>query len=252
MDIPLTDPEVFERMDRELHANTFFHSNTILYFKRANRWFPVIEPILKANDIPEDFKYLALIESGLQNVVSPAGAAGYWQFMEATAKEYGLEVNDEVDERYHMEKATEAACRYLKDAYAIYGDWALVAASYNTGMQRISSELERQKTNNYFDLLLNQETGRYLFRILAVKEILSNPTDYGFNIRNKDLYQPLAYEEVKVDSSISDFPNFAADYQISYKILKHFNPWLRQAYLHNKGGKVYSLKIPKDKEYKLQ
>ncbi len=251
MAVPLKEPEVAERLDRELHANTYFHSNTILYFKRANRWFPVIEPILEKNGIPDDFKYLALIESGLQNVVSPAGATGFWQFLKKTGQEYGLEINDEVDERYHLEKATEAACKYLNDAYEKYEDWALVAASYNTGMGRISRALERQKTDNYYDLLLNNETGRYVFRIVAVKEIFMNPEDYGFQIRSKDLYEPLNFKEVQLDSSITDFAGFAKENQISYKILKYFNPWLRQTYLKNPSKKKYALKIPSDPEYLL-
>ncbi len=249
--VPMSDPEVFERFDRELHSNTYYHSNTILYFKRANRFFPVIEPILEKNGIPNDFKYLALVESGLQNVVSPVGAAGYWQFMEKTAKEYGLEVNSQVDERYHIEKSTEAACKYLLDAYEKYNDWSLVAASYNTGMNRIDQELERQKTDNYYDLLLNQETARYMFRIMAVKQIFNQPENYGFHIRKKDLYPPLEFNEVEVDSSINDLASFSKDHEISYKILKHFNPWLRQVYLKNESGKVYSIKLPLSKDYKL-
>ncbi|MAY84836.1 MAG: murein transglycosylase [Flavobacteriales bacterium] len=249
--VPMEDPEVYERFDRELHSNTYFHSNTILYFKRANRWFPVIEPILQKNGIPDDFKYLALVESGLQNVVSPVGAAGYWQFMEETAKEYGLEVDDEVDERYHMEKSTEAACKYLNDAYSKYGDWALVAASYNVGKNRIDNELERQKTDNYFDLLLNQETSRYLFRIMAVKQIFAAPEDYGFHIRKTDLYSPYSYDLVKIDSSVENWADFSRDHQISYKTLKRFNPWLRQVYLKNSSNKEYQVKIPTSGDYKL-
>lgn len=249
--VPTQEPEIFERLDREIHSNTYFHSNTILYFKRANRWFPGIEPILKANNIPDDFKYLALVESGLQNVVSPMGATGYWQFLEGTAKEYGLEVNDEIDERYHVEKATEAACKYLNDSYEKYNDWALVAASYNVGKGRIDSELERQQTNNYYDLLLNEETKRYVFRILAVKHILTHPEQYGFNIRKKDLYAPLEYKTVVLDSSVTNFADFAKSHNISYKILKHFNPWLRQAYLKNLRNKSYELKIPTQSEYFL-
>lgn len=249
--VPLEEPEVYERFDRELHSNTYFHSNTILYFKKANRWFPVIEPILKENGIPDDFKYLALIESGLENVISPAGATGYWQFLKTTGQEYGLQINGEVDERYHVEKATVAACKYLKDSYEKYGSWALVAASYNAGKNRITKELARQKAENYYDLLLNNETGRYVFRILAVKQILNNPEQYGFNIRKKDLYQPLKYKTLTIDSSVSSFPQFAADNNISYKILKYFNPWLREAYLKNAGGHTYEIKIPTDPNYQL-
>lgn len=249
--VPLGEPEVYERLDREIHSNTYFHSNTILYFKKANRWFPVIEPILKKNGIPEDFKYLALIESGLQNVVSPAGAAGYWQFMKATGSEYGLQINGEVDERYHIEKATEAACEYLKDSYELYNDWALVAASYNAGKGRISKELDRQKVGNYFDLLLVEETGRYVFRILAVKHIFENPKKYGFNIRKSDLYAALDYKTVTVDSSVTSFADFAKRRNISYKILKHFNPWLREADLRNTSKTSYQVKLPVNPDYEL-
>lgn len=251
-EVPLEEPEVYERLDRELLSNTYFHSNTILYFKRANRWFPVIEPILKEEGIPDDFKYLALIESGLQNLVSPAGATGYWQFLKSTGQEYGLEISDEIDERYHIEKSTKAACKYLKDAYELYGSWALVAASYNTGMNRISKELERQKVNSYYDLLLNQETGRYVFRILAVKQILNHPEQYGFQIRKADLYDPLKFETLEITGNVDDFAAFAAEHQISYKILKHFNPWLRDSYLKNPQGKSYFIKIPTDPSYQLK
>ena len=249
--VPLSEPEVFERLDRELHANTYFHSNTILYFKKANRWFPVIEPILKENNIPDDFKYLALIESGLQNVISPAGATGYWQFLKVTGKEYGLQINGEVDERYHIEKATKAACNYLNDAYKKYNDWALVAASYNVGMGKITKELERQKAGSYYDLLLNSETGRYVFRMLAVKHIFENPKKYGFNIRKADLYEPLEYKTVVLDTAVSNFADYAKRNNVSYKILKHFNPWLRDSYLKNSQGKSYEVKLPTDPKYKL-
>ncbi len=249
--VPLSEPEVYERLDREIHSNTYFHSNTILYFKKANRWFPVIEPILKENGIPEDFKYLTLIESGLKNVVSPAGAAGYWQFMKATGKEYGLQINGEVDERYNVEKATKAACRYLKDSYDVYGDWALVAASYNAGKGRISKELTRQKANSYFDLLLVEETGRYVFRILAIKHIFENPKKYGFNIRKADLYSTLEYKTVTVDSTVTSFAEFARQHNISYKILKHFNPWLRESYLKNTLKTSYEIKLPTNADYEL-
>ena len=249
--VPLEEPEVYERLDREIHSNTYFHSNTILYFKKANRWFPVIEPILKENGIPDDFKYLALIESGLQNIVSPAGAAGYWQFMKATGKEYGLQINGEVDERYHLEKATKAACHYLKDAFDVYEDWALVAASYNAGKGRISKELVRQQAKNYFDLLVVEETGRYVFRILAVKNIFENPKTYGFNIRKADLYSTLDYKTVAVDSTVTSFADFAKQHNISYKILKHFNPWLRESYLNNYARTSYEIKLPTNTDYEL-
>lgn len=249
--VPTEEPEVYERLDREIHSNTYFHSNTILYFKKANRWFPVIEPILKENGIPDDFKYLALIESGLKNVVSPAGAAGYWQFLKSTGREYGLQINGEVDERYHMEKATQAACEYLKDSYEEYKDWALVAASYNAGKGKINKELTRQKADSYFDLLLVEETGRYVFRMLAVKHIFENPVKYGFNIRKSDLYPPMKYRTVTLDSAVTDFADYAKTNNISYKILKHFNPWLRDSYLKNTTGTSYQVKLPLDENYEL-
>ncbi|MBL4709482.1 MAG: lytic transglycosylase domain-containing protein [Flavobacteriales bacterium] len=223
----------------------------MLYFKKANRWFPIIEPILAANNIPDDFKYLALIESGLTNVVSPAGAAGYWQFLKTTGKEYGLQINGEVDERYHMEKATQAACDYLNDAHKKYENWALVAASYNVGMGKITKELERQKADSYYDLLLNTETGRYVFRMLAVKDILENPSRYGFNIRKGDLYKPLDFKVIKLDTAVANFADFAIDHNVSYKILKHFNPWLRDSYLKNTARTVYEVKLPTNSNYEL-
>ena len=250
-EIPLEEPEVYERLDREIHSNTYFHSNTILYFKRANRWFPVIENILEKNNIPEDFKYLALIESGLQNVVSPAGATGYWQFLKNTAIEYGLKINGEIDERYHVEKSTEAACKYLQEAYEKYNSWTLVAASYNVGMGKISSELERQKADSYYDLLLNQETARYVFRIAAVKHIMNIPESYGFIIQDKDLYPELQYELVTIQGPVNNFADFAKENNISYKVLKYFNPWLRQSYLKNSSSSTYEVKLPTNKSYKL-
>ena len=242
--VPMEDMDVYERLDRELIVNTYYHSNTFLSFKRANRWFPVIEKILKKNGIPEDFKYLALIESSLQNSVSPAGARGFWQFLEGTGKEFGLEINDEIDERYHVEKATEAACRYFNKAYERLGSWSMVAGSYNMGIAGIQSEMLRQKTNSYYDLLLNEETKRYLFRLLAVKEIFENPERYGFNVRESDLYPPLEYSIVEIDTAVADFADFAISFGISYKTLKYFNPWLRQGYLKNPKKKKYSIKLP--------
>ena len=250
-DIPVNEPEVYERLDREIHANTYFHSNTILYFKRANRWFPVIEKILEKNNVPDDFKYLALIESGLQNVVSPAGATGYWQFLKNTGKEYGLQINGEVDERYHVEKSTEAACKYLLEAFEKYKSWSLVAASYNVGMAKISKELERQKADNYYDLLLNQETSRYVFRIAAVKHIMENPESYGFIIDEDDLYPILEYELISINGEVENFADFAKQNNISYKVLKYFNPWLRDSFLKNTLSKNYQIKLPTNPNYKL-
>ena len=247
-DIPLTDFEVKERLDRELHVNTYWHSQTILFFKRANRWFPVIEPILAKYNIPDDFKYLALIESGFENVVSPAGATGFWQFMKATGLEYGLEINDEIDERYNVEKSTAAACRYLLNSYEKFGSWSLVAASYNAGMGRILSQMERQLATSYWDLLLNSETERYVFRMAAIKIIFENPDNFGFNIRKKDLYKQFSFVTDTITGPVENFALYAKEKQINYKILKFFNPWLRESYLRNKLGKTYVIQIPKEGE----
>jgi membrane-bound lytic murein transglycosylase D len=243
--VPTFDTDVRERMDRELLVNTYWQSNTLLFHKRAHRWFPLIEPILKKNGVPDDFKYLAVIESGLMNSVSPSGAVGYWQILEATAKQYGLEVNTEVDERYHVEKSTEAACKYLKEAYEKFGSWELAAASYNMGMGGVSKQVSRQRTRNFYDLILNQETSRYVFRIIAVKLIMENPTRYGFHFREKDLYKPDKTYEVKITGPVKDFADFAEEHKTTYKILKIFNPWLREPTLTNKDGKTYVVKLPK-------
>jgi membrane-bound lytic murein transglycosylase D len=242
--VPLHQGDVRERLDRELLVNTYWHSNTLLCIKRAARWFPVVEPILQANGIPEDFKYLAVIESGFTNVVSPAGASGFWQFMEATGKEYSLEISEQVDERYHVEKATQAACQYLKQAYAKYGSWAMAAASYNMGIGGPIRQMERQQQSTYWDLLLNDETGRYVYRILAMKYIMNNADQYGFVVRPSDLYAPYDCTSVTVDSTINDLAAFAKQFGVSYKDLKLVNPWLRQNYLKNKERRTYSIKIP--------
>jgi hypothetical protein len=245
-EVPLDRFGVREKLDRELLVNTYWHSNTLLLFKRCNRWFPVIEPILARNGVPDDFKYLAVIESGLTNAVSSAGATGFWQFLKATGESYGLEVNDEVDERYHVERSTEAACRYLNEAYRKFGDWALVAASYNMGMGGVNKQIERQKVQEYWDLLLNEETSRYVYRILAVKEILNNGTAYGFVVRESDLYDPYEVRTVAIDSSVTDLADFALAQGANYNVLKSLNPWLRQSYLENPKKKSYTILFPED------
>ena len=243
--VPIEDPDVYERLDREFLVNTYWQSNGLLYIKRANKYFPIIEPILKRNNIPDDFKYLALIESGLTNAVSPAGASGFWQFMKSAAKEYGLEVGDQVDERYHLEKATQAACDYLNAAKRSTGSWTMAAAAYNAGVAGMNRQANLQETNNYYDLWLNNETSRYVFRILAVKEIMKNPKKYGFVFDKRHLYNELPTYSVMIDSSITNLISFAKQYNITYKDLKIYNPWLRDRKLENKDGKTYYIKIPK-------
>lgn len=241
---PLKISDVKERLDRELLVNINLHATTILAIKRANRAFPIIEPILKKNGIPDDFKYLAVIESGLVNVVSPAGARGVWQFMPETAKERGMEVNENVDQRYDLVKSTEAACRYFLSAKAKFGSWTLAAASYNGGMSGVNKQIDIQKVSNYYDLLLTEETSRYVFRILALKEIMKNPVKYQFNVLPGDMYENLPTRTIEIDSSITDLATFAKGQGINYKILKIHNPWLRETKLINDTGKKYQIEIP--------
>ena len=248
--VPLHNPDILERMDRELLVNTYWQSNGLLMFKRAKKYFPVIEPILKKHGVPDDFKYLAVIESGLTNAVSPAGARGVWQIMKATGRENGLEVNDNVDERYHLEKATEVACKYLLNAKENLGSWTLAAAAYNAGNAGVSRRLEEQNVTSYYDLLLGEETGRYLFRIVALKEILNHPKRYGFNFTDNDLYTDIPTYKVEVDTIVNDFTQFAKHFGINYKILKIHNPWLREPHLNNKSRKSYQIEIPKEGHYK--
>lgn len=242
--VPLEIRDVSERLDRELLVNTYWQSNGLLLIKRANKFFPIIEPILKKNNIPDDFKYLALIESGLQNVVSPAGAAGFWQFMKGTGKEFGLEISNEIDERYHLEKATQAACEYLQNAKNDMGNWTLAAASYNAGKAGIRSQIERQKVNNYYDLHLNSETSRYVFRILAIKEIMKNPQLYGFNFNQTHLYDNDPIKYVEINEAMINWVDFALQYNTNYKLLRLHNPWIRDVSLANKQKKTYKVKIP--------
>lgn len=241
---PLQISDVRERFDRELLVNANLDASTLLIIKRANRSFPIIEPILKKYNVPDDFKYLAVIESSLLNAVSPAGARGVWQFMPETAKQIGLEVNEIVDERYNLEKSTEAACKYLLDAKAKFGSWTLAAASYNGGMNGVNKQIDMQKVSNYYDLLLNDETSRYVFRILALKEIMKSPNKYGFMVNQDELYTNLPVKKIEVDSSISDLAIFAKTQGINYKILKIHNPWLRDKKLLNVSRKKYQIEIP--------
>lgn len=241
---PLQISDVKERFERELLVNANLDATTLLIIKRASRVFPVIEPILAKNGVPDDFKYLAVIESGLVNAVSPAGARGIWQFMPDTAKERGMEVNDFVDERYHLEKSTEAACKYLIDAKNKFGSWTLAAASYNGGVAGVNKQIAFQKVSSYYDLLLTDETARYVFRILALKEIMKNPERYGFMIAPQDLYLPIPTQKIEVDSTISDLAGFALAQGVNYKVLKIHNPWLRDRKLMNASKKKYIIEIP--------
>jgi membrane-bound lytic murein transglycosylase D len=242
--VPLDRPDVRESLDRELLVNTYWHSNTLLTIKRAYRWFPIIEPILKANGIPDDFKYLSVIESSLSNATSPAGAKGFWQFLDETGRSYGLEITSQVDERYDVEKSTYAACHYLKDAFDKYGSWSMAAASYNMGMAGLQRVTDQQYQSTYWDLLLNEETARYVFRILAVKEIFTHADQYGFVLRPAELYEPLRLSTMQVEKSIPDLAAFAKENGLTYKLLKWYNPWLRESGLKVATGKSYLIKIP--------
>ncbi len=249
--VPLSNFDVRESLDREMLSVANFHSQTLLYIKKTNRYFAVIEPILRKNGVPNDFKFLAMAESGfLDKIVSPAGAAGIWQFMKGAAIENGLEINEEVDERYNFEKSTEAACKFLKTAYSKYGNWTMVAASYNAGVSGIKRQEEFQNSNNYYDLLLNEETSRYLFRILALKLIVGDPIKYGFKVTEQEKYPIIPVREIKVAESIKNLADFARSNTINYKLFKQFNPWLKQTYLRNPKQKNYTLKIPELGKYR--
>jgi membrane-bound lytic murein transglycosylase D len=242
--VPIDLFDVMESLDRELLSNTYFHSQTIRLIKMAHRFFPQIEPILKKNLVPDDFKYLVLAESGLTQAVSPAKAVGFWQLLKGTAQEYGLEVNDEVDERYHVTRSTDAACKYLIESFRKYGNWTMTAASYNAGRKGMDTQIERQKKKNYYDLLLNEETARYLYRVLAFKLIFENPEAYGFALSEKDLYHEIPAYTIEVDSAVADFADFATEFGTNYKILKYMNPWLRDNKLKNPSRKTYEIVLP--------
>ena len=248
-EVPLHLPDIKERMDRELLVNTYWQSNGLLLFKRANKYFPIIEPILKEYGVPDDFKYLAVIESGLQNVTSPAGARGFWQIMKATGRENGMEINSNVDERFHLEKATHVACKYLLKSKKRFGNWTSAAAAYNAGNGGIGKRMKKQQVDSYYDLLLGEETGRYIFRVIALKEIFTNAKKYGFNFNDKDLYTYIPTYKVEVDSAVTNFASFAKKFDINYKILKIHNPWLRENKLNNKSRKKYEIAIPENGYY---
>jgi membrane-bound lytic murein transglycosylase D len=242
--VPLHQPDVMERFEREIYVNVYWQSNMILLMKRAGKFLPTIEKILKEQGVPDDFKYLAMAESGLLNVVSPAGARGFWQFMPGTAKDYGLEVSNDVDERYHLEKSTLAAAKYLKAAFGKFGNWTSVAASYNMGIAGIGNRKEEQNQSDYYNLHLVEETSRYLFRILAFKEIFENPVKYGFDLSEDAIYKQPLFRELKVDQDISNLAQWAIRHNSNYKELKIHNPWLRSSKLNVRKGKDYLIKLP--------
>jgi membrane-bound lytic murein transglycosylase D len=246
--VPLQYFDVYESLERELIINMYFHSQTLVSLKKSSRYFPSVEPILKRNNVPDDFKYLLVAESGFSFTVSPAGAAGFWQILDGTGKEYGLEISEEIDERYHLEKATEVACKYLLESYKVYNNWTMVAASYNAGRKGIERQIERQGETSYYDLLLNDETARYVFRILAIKIIFEHPEDYGFNIPLSERYLPIPHKLITVTSPIDDMGNFAREQGTNYKMLKFMNPWLRDTKLSNATQKEYLIKIPTSRD----
>lgn len=244
--LPVENFDVRERLERELIVNTYRHSTTILNLKNSKRYFAVIEPILKEYGIPDDFKYVAVAESDFSNATSPAGARGFWQIMKSTAKDFDLEVNDYVDERLHLEKATKVACQHLRNYYEKFGSWLLAAAAYNMGAKALHEQVQEQKTTDYFNLNLSEETNRYIFRIVAIKYIFMNPQQYGFDFEEEDFYPPLdKYSIVAVDTALPNLADFAAQYNVSYRMLKLYNPWLRETSLPNPKGKVYFIKIPR-------
>ncbi|MBS1231197.1 MAG: Soluble lytic murein transglycosylase-like protein, partial [Bacteroidetes bacterium] len=242
--MPLDNFDTRESLDREILTSAYRHSSTIMIIKRANRYLPVIEEILKKNNIPDDFKYLVAAESEFSNMVSPAGATGFWQIMAETGREYGMEINLVVDERYHIEKSTQFACDYFRKSYEKYSNWTLAAASYNGGRAALDEQIRIQKENNYYDLLLAEETARYIFRAVAYKLVITDPENFGFTLDKSDLYPELDFYEVKVDTAVSDFSVFAKKFGTNYKMLKFLNPWLRKPYLTPKPDKEYLIKIP--------
>ncbi|HCP40226.1 MAG TPA: murein transglycosylase [Cryomorphaceae bacterium] len=244
-DMPLDRLDVQESLDREILVNSYWQSNNLLMLKRSDKWFPVIAPIFASEGIPEDFKYLALIESGLQNIISPAGAAGPWQIMKATGLEAGLIINSEVDERYQMEKATRAACAYLKEAYELFGNWTLAAASYNMGMAGTGRRLQEQKVNSYYDLRLNSETARYVFRWAAVKHIHENLDEYGYVYHQTEGYKLPAFDTIQVQSAVVSWVDWAQEHGMTYKELRLYNPWIRSSKLTNSSNNTYAILVAK-------
>jgi membrane-bound lytic murein transglycosylase D len=244
--VPADNFDARERLDRELAVNSYYESATLLNIKTANRYFPVIEPILKKNGIPDDFKYLCVAESNLRMAVSPSGAKGLWQFIESAGKENGLEINSEVDERYNVEKSTEAACRYLLRLKERFGNWTSAAAAYNIGPALLAKRMQEQQADNYYDLNLNEETSRYVFRIIAIKEIMKDPERFGFFVDTTQLYPEMThYDAVQFDGPIPSLAALAKEHGTTYRMLRLYNPWLISGSLTNKFGKRYEVRIPK-------
>lgn len=249
--VPIENQDILERFDKEILVNTYYHSKAILILKRSNKYFPIIEKYLKKYNIPDDFKYLAIAESAFENVTSPAGAKGFWQFMKKTGLAYGLEINDLVDERYHLEKSTESACKYLNKLYEQFGNWTLAAAAYNMGPSALEKQIKKQNVNNYYDLKLNNETSRYIFRIIAYKIIDKNPLTYGFDLDDSKLYQPVKTYEMEINKTIENIANFGNEIGFNYKIIKYLNPWI----LKNKlevNEKNYTIKLPLEKSLEIK
>lgn len=243
--LPMENFDVRERLDRELLVNTYWHSSTLLNIKNSYKYFPLIERILMENGVPDDFKYLAVAESNLRNETSPAGAKGFWQFMKNTGEFYGLEINSEVDERFHLEKATRAACKYILDYKKRFGSWTLAAAAYNMGGTSLARFLESQRARQFYDLNVSEETNRYVFRLVAIKEILKNPKDFGFYIEAEDLYQPMEnYRVVEVSEPVPSWGDFAVEHSTTYRLLKVYNPWLLDSKLTNRNKKTYEVRLP--------
>ena len=242
--VPINQFDILERFEKEMIVNTYWHSKTLLTYKRSKKYFPIIEEILKKNNMPDDLKYLVVAESGLENVTSPAGAKGFWQFMKKTAQQYNLEINEEIDERYNLEKSSQAACEYLQELYDMFNDWTLAAAAYNMGQNALKRNIKKQKVNNYYDLKLNDETSRYIFRIVAYKTIYESPEKYGFHIRNHNFQKNIETYSINVSESIEDLAKYALDLGVNYKIIKNFNPWILKNNLTINNGKLYKLTIP--------
>ncbi len=244
--VPMENFDVRERLDRELLSNTYQHTTTILHIKNTYKYFPMMEKVLMENGVPDDFKYLAVAESSFRNAISSAGARGIWQFMKNTGEYYGLEINAEVDERFHVEKATAAACKYLLGYKKRFGTWTLAAAAYNYGGTRLAKDITAQGTRNYYDMYLNKETSQYLFRIIAIKEVMKNPEAFGFYLEEADGYKPMsAFKIVEVSEAIPNLAAFAVQQGTTYRMLKVFNPWLIADKLTNSSKKIYQIKIPK-------